>query len=388
MATIKKDTCAPEDKTLLEILESIDNFLIEAVFRSKPGVGLVYANNAFIKLFGYACLSEVQALTGYELYADEEERSYLMDKLAATGLILEHPVLCKRKDGTNFWGSLTARKVKRKNQYFYEGRIHDISDQVKVAGQMTVLKNSMERLNGELDRFIYSASHDIRSPIASIQGLINILVLELKDENSKKLTELMTVSINRLKRYVDDLTIFAKNSKTEIKDTQINFRKLVPEILKRFEPPNGSGNIEVSTQFVGDYSFFSDLFRVRLVLHNVIKNTFEFSDKSKSHQVISIQITTHPDKAVIEIFDNGIGIGASHLNSVFDMFYRASSFSKGSGMGLYVAREAIIKMGGTISLDSEYGVGTSVKIDLPNSRKGKLITRKSMIRTTRKSSTI
>jgi signal transduction histidine kinase len=233
-----------------------------------------------------------------------------------------------------------------------------------------------EKAQTELDRFIYSASHDIRSPISSIQGLINIMKIEFQDIHSTHLIDLMAVSISRLERFVLGLTTFAQNSKREVRVTEIDFERMVGVILNRLVDLPSFYKISVSSEIVEGASFFADRFRLRVALSAVIKNSFDFSDLRKANPFVSIKITTHAENAVIEILDNGVGIASTHQARVFEMFYRGSDLSTGSGIGLYTARDAVVRLGGNISLNSEYGIGTSVRIVIPNTIKGRLSVKK------------
>jgi signal transduction histidine kinase len=361
---------------LQEIFESLDNALTEGVFRSSPDWRILFANNAMIKMLGYESLEELKSDPNQLLFAGEETRKYLTDRLSAQGFIENYRILLLKKDHRNFWGWLTCLRVMRNGEEYFEGRIVNITDQVTIEEQLKEKTVQLEKKSMELDRFIYSASHDIRSPITSVLGLINIMKLELKDENSKKLLELMIVSMNRLERFVNSLVSFAKNSKKEIFCSNIDFSKALAYTLEKLIHHPNFNKVTVTNEISLSGIFFSDLFRIRLILYNVIKNAYDFCDSNKSNMMISIQIKTLPEKAIIEIFDNGIGIPAKHLEKVFDMFYRGTTTSNGSGIGLYTAREAAIKLGGFITINSEYGIGTSIRIELPNSIKGKLINKK------------
>ena len=378
---ISKSKLNPVCTDRLEVEESLEGFLQEGVFRTSPERGIVYANAAIVGMFGYSSLEDIMSVPGHELYADEEARAYLMDKIRAEGIIVDHRVLYKKKNGRNFWGLLTCRQIKRHGETLLEGRIHDISSLVKTEDQLKDSEIKIEKLNMELDRFVYSASHDIRSPVSTILGIINLMKIDLKDDLTQKYTAMIETSVARLDHFVRGLTSFSQNSKKTIDDAGISFEPLLKDILDGFGRDHPffdliTWSIEVNAPYV----FFSDKDRLNMVLYNTIKNSLDFCDQMKSNRVISIQVQTDHDKALIEIFDNGIGISAMHIGRVFDMFYRGTDLSKGSGIGLYTVREAVTLLGGIITIDSEYGVGTSVKIELPNSKKGKLINKKNQLR--------
>jgi PAS domain S-box-containing protein len=327
-------------------------------------------------LFGYS-REEFLVLTFDQLLADPFMFTHLKLKFVQQqNQLSEERILMIRKDGTNFWAHFSAKLVKEKESEWIAGFVEDITAAITMENQLKDLENDHQRTQYELDRFIYSASHDIRSPVCSILGLINIMKLDYTDSKSRKFIELLEVSAQRLDRFVVDLGSFAENSRKDIKSKQINFKEVLSEILERLKDHASFSRVTINHEINCDAIFYSDYFRMRLILNQIIKNSLDFCDLGKRTPKITVQISASQDKAIIEILDNGIGIAKTHLEKVFDLFYRATSISKGSGIGLYVTREAVIKLGGVISIHSEYGIGTSLKIELPNSHKGVVATRK------------
>src|SRR5690606_13432560 len=122
--------------------------------------------------------------------------------------------------------------------------------------------------------------------------------------------------------------------------------------------------------------FYSDINRLETILDHVIRNSVEYYDASKPQPFVRVIITCKIHQATIEIIDNGIGISAVHIDKVSEMFYRGTERSKGSGLGLYIVKEAIQKLGGTLQIDSEINMGTIVSMEIPNGSKGRLINKK------------
>lgn len=359
-----------------EIIDSLYTHLRNGIFRTSLTDGILYANNALMDMHGYASLAEIQSIPHRALYVHGETYQYLMDKILKEKLIIDHRVLYKRKNGRQFWGLLTCKLLTRNGEPMLEGSIQDISELVKAEETLAETKRASEKLRLEFERFIYSASHDIRSPISSIQGLINIMKMEFQDMNAMNLVDLMSVSINRLDRFVKAIVTFAQNSKQEIKLTHIDFQEILDTVLNQLKQHLSFPKVSVFSEVDNRIPFFTDRFRLRIVLYNVLKNAFDYSDEKKSNPIIAIQIRTLPEKAVIEIVDNGIGIAPVHKEKVFSMFYRGSELSTGSGMGLYTAHDAVIRLGGTITLNSDYGIGTTIRIEFPNTDKGRLMIKK------------
>lgn len=358
-----------------DLLNLFEDNLKVGVFRICRSGKFKTIGNSLPGLFRYS-RKEFLHVTAEQLLADPFMFTHLKLKFSQHNELHNERILLMRKDSSNFWANLNVKLVNEKGKEHLAGCIEDISTVVSLENRLKDAENDYERSRYELDRFIYSASHDIRSPISSILGLINIMKLDYTDSKSKKFIELLEVSAHRLDRFVIELSSFAENSRKDIKSKPIDFKVALSEALDRLKDHPSFSLIKVNHEISNESIFYSDYFRIRLILNQIIKNAFDFCDVKKRTPLISIQIHSTQEKVIIEILDNGIGIAHTHLEKVFDLFYRASSVSKGSGIGLYVTREAIIKLGGTISINSEYGVGTSIKLELPNSNKGVVATSK------------
>lgn len=365
---------------LAEVMKSVTNFLLDGVFRSTLQFQIIYSNDCLLKMFGYSSIEEMQT-AGVSLFADEASHKATTSVVEQQGVLVDCRVIFRKKDGKTFWGLLTGSKVRRGGNDVFEGVVHDISDRVKTEEYVNDLQTRFDKLSMELDQFVYSASHDIRSPISTALGLVNLMRLELKDETTEKYVSMLKQSLIKLENYAGELTGFGKNSKNRLDDERIDFGSMISEILSELSQTHPNfRSVTHSFDLVGNSIFYSDTVRMQLILRNVIKNCFDYFDRSKAVSVISTTVTLQPEKASIDVYDNGVGIPALYQRSVFDIFFRGTDLSKGPGLGLYCAREAAMKLGGTITLQSEYGIGTSVKIQLPNSRKGRLVNMKQALR--------
>ena len=301
--------------------------------------------------------------------------------LEQQGQITNQRVFVLRNDGLRIWCRLSMQVFSTgRNTECIEGMLRDISDVVALEKEVKEQGDALEKLNMEMDRFIYSASHDIRAPVATILGLINIMRMEMKDRSSVHLIELMTVSVSRLERFIDELTKFAKTSKKEIKNLPVDFNHVMTVILGNLSDHPDFLKVTIQLAISQDKKFYSDVFRVRLILQNILKNALDFIDPLKERSTIDVQIMCFFDRVEIRISDNGIGISEQHLDKVFRIFYRGTNQSKGSGMGLYTAKEALHMLGGSIFLESGYGEFTKVVIGIPNSVKGMLINKKDLLK--------
>lgn len=367
------------------MLRSLDELLDDGVFQLAPDMTLVFASIPFLKMFGFRSLREAQGIPCSELYADDEVLVYLLDKLREEGFVTNQRILCRRYDGVNFWGSVSARKATEGQRHFYAVIIRNVSDQIKTELDLKHKQVQLEKLTMELDRFIYSASHEIRSPVSTLLGIVNLMKHDLKEDGAQQYIQMLREGIDKLDSIVQQLTAHVKNSKNLLYNKSIDFDLLIRDILSDLSQNHSSfGLVSSSYEISGSGVFYCDYDRLRVILYNVIKNSFDYADRRKKQRILSVIIEIKPEKATIEILDNGVGIASKHVDRVFDMFYRATSLTKGSGIGLYTVREMVSGMGGVIRLNSEYGIGTSVRIELPNAKTGKLINRKMLLRASRR----
>ncbi|MBC7487019.1 MAG: HAMP domain-containing histidine kinase [Cytophagaceae bacterium] len=225
----------------------------------------------------------------------------------------------------------------------------------------------LQKINDELDRFVYSVSHDLRAPLASSLGLIELSKGETSIEKVLYYNLLKEKSLRRLDDYVTSLIDFSRNYRVGLLIEEIEFRALIDQCIELNRPcGDDSSRVHISMEVDQQSPFLGDSLRIRIVLNNLLSNALKYYDDEKEWSVLKIKVISDEHHVVIKFIDNGIGIDASLVNHVFDMFYRASERPKGSGLGLYITKEVIGKLNGTISLESVLGEGTSFTVVIPN----------------------
>lgn len=231
--------------------------------------------------------------------------------------------------------------------------------------QLSHQNEELTKLNAELDRFVYSISHELSSPLKSLIGLIQLMKVDNNPNNLNMYLEMQEKSIQRLDSYTKELTGLLRNARIDIQKQSIFFRDLLNDVLKQRKADLGYDKVKKIISIKQEYTFVSDASRLTIMLGNLISNSVQYRREGiLSH--VKIQIEVLPEKALITISDNGQGIEKQHLENVFVMFYRANEKSQGSGLGLYIVKEIIHKLNGKISMHSEYGVGTIFKLEIPN----------------------
>jgi two-component system, sensor histidine kinase and response regulator len=228
---------------------------------------------------------------------------------------------------------------------------------------LRIKTEQLQKAYNELDRFAYSASHDLRAPLTSILGIVNIAKMENKND---KYLDMIERSVNKLDLFTKNIINYYKNAKLAEQINEIDFRQLVNETLEYQDFFNTQENIRFQTDISQESLFKSDETRIRIVLNNLISNAVKYKDKDKPDPGVMIKIDAQKDTARILVEDNGIGIDTEHISNIFRMFYRATNENFGSGLGLYIVKEIVQNLGGSITVESERGQGSSFCITLPN----------------------
>ncbi|MBO9699373.1 MAG: PAS domain S-box protein [Sporocytophaga sp.] len=227
-------------------------------------------------------------------------------------------------------------------------------------------ENELINTNFELDSFVYKASHDLKAPLRSVMGLIKLAKLESKDSTQHMYLDMMSKSVNSLDTFIKDLTTFSRNTRLDIEANIIDFSIVLEESLNNLKYMEHAEKIRINKSVDINVNFYSDLTRLSTIVNNLISNAIKYHRFENNIPYINISIKTDYEKAEIVVEDNGSGIDPLHINKIFDMFYRASENSYGSGLGLYIVKNAVKKLGGSIDVSSELDEGSSFKVVIPN----------------------
>jgi two-component system sensor histidine kinase/response regulator len=227
--------------------------------------------------------------------------------------------------------------------------------------------DSLQKAYDELDKFVYTVSHDMRAPLMSINGVIDLASMEIEDEKALEYFQMIRNMSVKLDRFVYQIMDYYKNSQELSLNDEIWFEEVINDIFDEFQyNPDASGvtfNLDVNQE----EPLYSNMLKVRTVLQNIISNSLRYRRKVEGvESFIRVRTTIEGQMAKIIIEDNGIGIAPDKLEKVFEMFYRATDRSGGSGLGLNIVKEALDRLNGTIKISSELNTGTKVFINIPN----------------------
>ncbi|MEM1137660.1 MAG: HAMP domain-containing sensor histidine kinase, partial [Bacteroidota bacterium] len=223
-----------------------------------------------------------------------------------------------------------------------------------------------QKLNNELDRFVYSASHDLRAPIASCLGLIDIAKKETDLNKIAQYLELKEKSLKRLDNFIGDILDYSRNTRLTLKSDVVNIEELIWNTFDNYSYTTQFPKIKKEVKIHAECDFVSDEHRLSVVFNNLISNAVRYYNPYISHAFIKVEINISMENCFVLIQDNGLGIDTKHLKNIFDMFYRATDRLSGSGLGLYIVKETLNKMGAEIEVSSEYGKGAAFSLKFPN----------------------
>lgn len=242
----------------------------------------------------------------------------------------------------------------------------EITELKKSEEQLKAQNIELEKVNHELDQFVYSASHNLRAPLLSMKGLLGLIEDDqIEAPARQRFIDEIYKSIQRLDATIKDIIDYSKNARLELLPTPIDLEQLVRnthEDLKFYE----GTTVSLELSILQSSAFFTDERRLKSIVHNIMSNSVKYSDPSKENCSLNVEVAITPEACTLVFTDNGKGISEENQRRVFDMFYRGTTERSGSGLGLYIVKEMTERIGGSIELKSELGSGTSLTLTLPN----------------------
>ncbi len=237
---------------------------------------------------------------------------------------------------------------------------------VRAAEALQSQNAELRKINKELDSFVYSVSHNLRAPLMSVLGLLDLAKHESHNTALDQYFEMMESSIHKLDETVKEILDYSRNARQNLTIERIDLEGLVKEHFEKMKFISGSELLTREISVKEQAPFYSDRYRLSVIFNNLISNAIKYHDPAKEKPLIRITAEVNTDVANIEVADNGIGIDERYLGKVFDMFFRGTEANKGAGLGLYIVREAVDKLNGRIDLESTRGEGTKFMLTIPN----------------------
>jgi len=319
---------------------------------------ILEANKTFLSYLGYS-KSELNNISLYDFVAhDKKNIDAYIRKILKDGKSDIGERYWRKKNGQILNVLVSASKIKQDSKDIVVVTARDITKQKQV-------ENELKTRNKELDAFVYKASHDLRSPLASTLGLINLGRNEVMDEQALVILDLIHQSMYKLDGILEDLTqvTIVKQGALEMKP--IKATPLIHDIIHSFEAYPQFEKIDFQTKNKLKKPIIGDIRLLKTILRNIVENAVKYSKPNSKRSYIVIKAESNGSNVIISVADNGMGIPKKYQKDIYDMFFRATEVSKGSGLGLYIVKNAVDKLGGSIELTSKEKKGTTFKIYLP-----------------------
>ena len=234
---------------------------------------------------------------------------------------------------------------------------------LNMARELDVSNQQLKRTNVDLDNFVYTASHDLRSPVTTIKGLLDLLTSSLTeqlDENTRKLLGMLEVSVVKLMSVINDLTEIAKVQNEEGETEPIPVREMLEEVLAELKEPIQEAQARIRLEINLEEIVYPRK-HLRSILYNLISNAIKYRSNDRVPEVrVSLQVLEgHP---ILVVADNGLGLLPEQLAKLFSIYKRFHKHVEGTGIGLHMIKRMVENNGGRIEVESQHGKGTTFTV--------------------------
>lgn len=355
--------------------------LNRAVLNSTPASYFLLNPNKEIISFNKTAENAMHSFSGKDvevgldflsLVLDSEKDEFVMlfDKALNGELIKQERETTHPETGLIWIKTTFAPAINEQEKVFGVTLIIENITKDKESEELILEQNKrLTKTNKELDKFIYSVSHDLRSPVSSVMGVTTLIGLTDDVDEIKEYNQLISGSMQRMDDFIRNILDYSRNARIQVLNEEVDIAELINGIVTDHSYMREIGDIEVLKEVSSD-KIVTDRQRLSIVLSNLVSNAIKYHDSEKENQFIKLTAFSEEDCFRIIVKDNGLGIKEEHLPKLFDMFYTVSSKAKGSGIGLYILKDTISILQGEISVHSEYGKGTEFHVTLPLTLKG------------------
>jgi len=267
-----------------------------------------------------------------------------------------------KKNGQEFPVEFTISHWKNGEEDFYCAIMLDISKRKK-------LEEKLKTTTKDLELFLYRAAHDLKAPLTSAEGLLNLLKEEKMNDRSTQVIDMLDETLEKSRSLLDDLAFASIVSEKKRAISIIDFETEISKVLTQLKGTENFDNIvfETDIQQTTDFHFNQEL--IKFVFQNLIQNAIIYSRPITDNHIPKIQIEVKALDANTHIIitDNGQGIGQEHIDKIFNLYYKISSRNpQSTGLGLFVIKRIVEDLNGDILVKSELNQGTSFEVILPN----------------------
>lgn len=237
--------------------------------------------------------------------------------------------------------------------------------------ELEEINSQLKKVNEDLDNLVYTASHDLKSPISNIEGLLNTLVDSLPQETKnndfiKEVLSMMGSSIDRFRRTIQDLTEITKIQKSieEEGEQEIVFKDIINDIQISIQDIINQSGANIVLKLKAPKIKFSRK-NLSSIISNLLSNALKYRSPDRQSEIL-IETKQEKNFTILIVKDNGLGMNLKNGVKIFTMFKRLHDHVEGSGLGLYIVKRIISNAGGYIEVDSEVNQGSTFRVFFKN----------------------
>ena len=258
-----------------------------------------------------------------------------------------------------------AERDENGNLQRFVGSVMDVTELRTWQADVLRKNEELKKINAELDNFVYRVSHDLRSPLLAIKGIFSLIFSGNGiDEETEEYLHLADASVNRLDDTIQEILEYSRNSRLEVKLESFNVEDVIQDIYNDLKF-SSEKDVDFKMNIEGDSVIYSDKARIKVLFKNLIGNSFKYRKKNSADAFVHFEMKNSGTEITFKVIDNGEGISKHSIGKVFDMFYRGTTTSVGTGLGLYICKEVLSNLKGSIDVESELGKGTTMIVTLP-----------------------
>lgn len=372
----QKALSATEDE-----LETLRNNIPVAIFRTTTDGKLIYANPAFLEMFGLNSLEEAIKIPAIEHYLQSDDRQVVIELLKKDGVIRNLELEMVRQNGKSFWTLFNIKAIydANGNHLFQDGIITDITELKKATLELIDAKNKAEESDRLKTAFLANMSHEIRTPMNAIIGFSDLLLdTTYSQEEIENFVKIIQKNGDSLMEIINDIIDVSKiesgTLKVEHKFFELN--EILNEIYESFLKNKSlfeNKDIELKLDLPDDnagVSLNSDSIRLRQIMNNLITNAFKFTEKGHIQFGYTIESENH---VRIYVEDTGIGIPDDKTEVIFERFRQADDSNTrefgGAGLGLTISKSLVENLGGKMFVESQLNEGSVFYFLMPHVQK-------------------
>lgn len=289
-----------------------------------------------------------------------DETLSLLEKGFIENKPFQSEVYLRNSNGEFFWHLAKALPVDLSEEQSWIITATDIQVQRQHNEALEKKNRQLQIINNDLDNFIYTASHDLRSPISNFEGLLLALEKEKSEKKSESemvLLQHMDKNISKFKKTINELMEISKiQREIDEEKEQINLREFVKEVITDFDFTIRDTGAALDLDLQTEYISFSKK-NLRSILSILLSNSLKYRAENRK-LIIKIAAFEDENFTIIEVTDNGLGFNVNK-DKVFGMFKRFHNHVEGSGIGLYIVKKIMDNYGGKIEVESKEDEGST-----------------------------